>query len=160
MIKKLIFGNGKGNVPAHLYQPEAHAMCREGLTNFAPLLTSPRKVRGSLPADMLQALHEIEKQLDSGQWLPSIEVYETDGAFNVWVAYNGGEDAVALYTYRRDEVVFEEGDEVQVNVTRWLGQEHNGKPKWKDTQVIRRFPNGQYETMRGIYSGSAIRRKP
>lgn len=105
MIKKLIFGDGKGTVKASDYQDEAHTLCREGLTAYSPILTSPRKVRGQLAATdvtMLKALHEIEKQLDKGQWLPSMEIYATDGAFNVWVAYNGNPEAVGLYTYRPD----------------------------------------------------------
>lgn len=100
MIKKIIFGDGKGSAKASDYQEQAHEMCREGLTDYSPILTSPRKVRGALSADMLKALHEIEKQLDNGQWLPSMEVYGIDGAFNVWVAYNDHQDAVGLYTYR------------------------------------------------------------
>lgn len=102
MIKKIIFGDGKGSVKASDLQEIIHAACREGLTDFTPILTSPKKVRGALPLDMLEALHDIEKQLVTGQWLPSMEIYATDGAFNVWVAYNSHPDAVGLFTYRRD----------------------------------------------------------
>lgn len=106
MIRKIIFGDGRGSKKASDYQEEAHQMCRDGLTDFTPTLTSPKKVRGALPLDMLEALHDIERQLETGQWLPSMEIYATDGAFNVWVGYNSHPEAVGLFTYRPDPDTF------------------------------------------------------
>lgn len=107
MIKKLVFAGSPSD-----QQEEAHAMCRDGLVDYKPVLLTARDARRLVNDKGLDAIHEIEKDLETGQWIASVELYDSGRALNMWIAYNGNEGAVALYTYR------EEGEPVEQPVTK------------------------------------------